>query len=191
MSYLFRYYYKQYDKFMSTFKLDKNNSIVNTLGDVNNLNVLDIGGGTGTLANILIDLGANVTIVDPEVKMTDMAKEKNININVINSYSHEIPLENNSIDLIVIRDAFHHIIEKDNTLKECSRLLKSSGKILIYEFEKTHIITKLIFIFERSCFEKVNMVSSMEIDILAKTYFKRLNIEKVSSYEYIYLGAAK
>lgn len=191
MSYLFKYYYKQYDKFMSIFKLDKNNAIINALGNVNSLNILDIGGGTGTLASSIINLGGVVTIVDPEVKMTDVAKLKNTSVNIVNSFADNIPLESSSIDLIVIRDAFHHIIEKEKALNECKRLLKPNGRLLIYEFEKSHIITKLIFIFEKSCFEKVKMLSKIEMETLASPYFKKINIVKVSNYEYIYLGVAK
>lgn len=191
MSYLFKYYYKQYDKFMSIFKLDKNNAIINALGNVNSLNILDIGGGTGTLASSIINLGGVVTIVDPEVKMTDVAKLKNTSVNIVNSFADNIPLESSSIDLIVIRDAFHHIIEKEKALNECKRLLKPNGRLLIYEFEKSHIITKLIFIFEKSCFEKVKMLSKIEMETLASPYFKKMDIVKVSNYEYIYLGVAK
>lgn len=191
MSYLFKYYYKQYDKFMSIFKLDKNNTIINALGNVNSLMILDIGGGTGTLANSLINLGGIVTIVDPEVKMTEVAKSKNEKVNVINSFANNIPLENSSIDLIVVRDAFHHIMEKEKALKECSRVLKPNGRILIYEFEKSHIITKLIFLFEKSCFEKVKMLSKIEMETLALIYFEKIDIVEVSNYEYIYLGRVK
>lgn len=188
MSYLFKYYSKQYDKFMKIFNLDKNEEIFKILKDASNLDILDIGGGTGTLANNLINLGANVTILDPEVKMTNIAKRKNNKVKIINGYSTNIDLENNSFDLIIMRDSFHHIEDKKGTLKECKRLLNNKGKILIYEFDRTHIITKLIYIFEKSCFEKVKMLSKSEILTLASDYFNNGEIIKISSYEYIYLG---
>ncbi len=188
MSYLFKYYYKQYDKFMKIFNLDKNEIIIKIIGDISNLEILDIGGGTGTLANELINLGANVTILDPEVKMTNIAKEKNNKVNIINGCSNNINLKDSSIDLIIMRDSFHHISDKEETLKECKRLLKYKGKILIYEFDRTHIITKLIYIFERSCFEKVKMLSKNEMKKLASDYFNNGEIVKTSGYEYIYLG---
>ena len=191
MSYLFKYYSRQYDKFMKIFNLDKNEEIIKVIKDVNNLDILDIldiGGGTGTLANILINLGANVTILDPEIKMTNIAKRKNNKVKAINGYSTNVNLEDNSFDLIIMRDSFHHIENKKGTLKECKRLLNNKGKILIYEFDRSHIITKLIYIFERSFFEKVKMLSKNEMKILASDYFKNGEIVKISSYEYIYLG---
>lgn len=188
MSYLFKYYSRQYDKFMKIFNLDKNQEILKILKDVNNLDILDIGGGTGTLANSLINLGAKVTILEPEVKMTNIAKRKNNKVMIINGYSTNIELESNSFDLIIMRDSFHHIEDKIGTLNECKRLLKNKGKILIYEFDRTHIITKLIYIFERCCFEKVKMLSKDEMKTLAADYFNNGEIVKISSYEYVYLG---
>lgn len=188
MSYLFKYYSKQYDKFMKIFKLDKNEEIIKVVKTIKKLDILDIGGGTGTLANTLINLGANVTILDPEVKMTNIAKEKNNKVKVINGYITKVNLENSSYDLIIMRDAFHHILNKEETLKECKRLLRPGGKILIYEFDRRHIITKLIYFFERSCFEKVKMLSKTEMKTLASKYFNKGKIIETSSYEYIYLG---
>lgn len=188
MSYLFKYYNKQYDKFMKIFSLDKNEVIIKVLGDIKSLEVLDIGGGTGTLASELIKRGANVTILDPEVKMTNIAKEKNSKVNIINGYSTNINLNDSSIDLVIMRDSFHHIVDKESTLKEIKRVLKVGGKTLIYEFDRTHIITKIIFIFERCCFERVKMLSRDEMKFLASGYFNNSKIFDVSGYEYIYLG---
>lgn len=188
MSYLFKYYSKQYDKFMKIFNLDKNKEILKILKDINSLDILDIGGGTGTLSNNLINLGANVTILDPEVKMTNIARKKNNKVKILNGYSTNVDLESNSFDLIIMRDSFHHIKDKKGTLKECKRLLNNKGKIIIYEFDRTHIITKLIYIFERSCFEKVTMLSKNEMKILADDYFNSGEIIEISNYEYIYLG---
>ena len=112
MSYLFKFYSKQYDKFMKKFNLDKNEVIIQRIKDINRLDILDIGGGTGTLAKELISLGANVTILDPEINMTKIAKEKSKEVKVINGYSDNIDLKDSSIDIIIMRDSFHHINKK-------------------------------------------------------------------------------
>lgn len=188
MSYLFKVYSKQYDGFMKGFKLDKNETIIDALGDVSNKLIADIGGGTGTLADKLINLGAKVIIIDPEKKMTDLAKEKNKKIKVLNEYSDKLSLKDGSIDIIIMRDAFHHIMKKKETLDECRRVLKKNGKILICEFDKSHIRAKVIAIFERCCFEKIDMVTKDELKNLGKSYFENEIIIESSSYEFIYLA---
>ncbi|WP_288221199.1 class I SAM-dependent methyltransferase [uncultured Clostridium sp.] len=188
MSYLFKYYSKQYDKFMKKLNLDKNEAIINNLKNIVDHEVLDIGGGTGTLAMNLISLGAKVTVLDPEINMTNIAKRKSKELKVINGYSHNINLEDSSIDIIIMRDSFHHIIKKEETLKECKRVLKNDGMILIYDFDKKKLISKLIFIFETLCFEKIQMLSIDEIKELTSKYFINSQIIRISKYEYIYLG---
>lgn len=188
MSYLFKCYSRQYDKFMKLFSLDKNEKIIEVLNDVTNKNILDIGGGTGSLASELQSLNANVVIVDPEKNMTDIAKEKNNEIKILNEYSNKISLANNSVDIIIMRDSFHHIIAKKETLEECSRLLKDEGKILICEFDRKHIVAKGIAIFEKLCFEKIKMLTKNELKIMASKYFKDEELIKVTNYEFIYLA---
>lgn len=188
MSYLFKCYSRQYDSFMKKFNLDKNQVIVRSLKNISGLEVLDIGGGTGTLAKELISLGAKVTILDPEINMTKIAKEKSNEVKIINGYSNNIKLKDSSIDIIIMRDSFHHIMQKEETLEECKRVLKKEGKILIYEFDKKSLIGKVIFIFETLCFERIKMISIDEMKDLTYKYFKNGQIRKISEYEYIYLG---
>lgn len=189
MSYLFKFYSKQYDKFMEKFKLDKNDLIIKTLKDISGLEILDIGGGTGTLAKEIISLGGNVTILDPEINMTNIAKEKSEEIKVINGYSDNIPIRDSSIDVVIMRDSFHHIMEKEKTLKECRRILRNHGKIIIYEFDRKSFIGKAIFIFETLCFEKIKMLSINEMKEMTYKYFKIGDVMKISKYEYIYIGS--
>ena len=188
MSYLFKYYSNQYDKFMKKFNLDKNELIIKNLKNINGLKILDIGGGTGTLAIDLVSLGGKVTILDPEKNMTNIARKKCKELKIINGYSNNIDLGDSSIDIVIMRDTFHHILKKEKTLVECKRVLKDSGKILIYDFDKKRLISRLIFIFETLCFEKIEMLSIDEIRELTYMYFKNSKLISISNYEYIYLG---
>lgn len=188
MSYLFKYYSKQYDGFMRLFKLDKNSFIFNSLGDIVSKSIVDIGGGTGVLADMLIKANAFATIVDPEVRMTDIAKERNSNIKILNEYSNNISLKDGSVDMIIMRDAFHHISNKDETLKECRRILKENGKLIIYDFHKNSFVARCISLFERSCFEKITMLSKEDTKSLCDKYFHNGEIIDISSYEFIYIG---
>ena len=189
MSYLFKFYSKQYDKFMEKFKLDKNDLIIKSIKDTYGIKVLDIGGGTGSLAKELISLGANVTILDPEINMTKIAKEKSNEVKIINGYSDNIPIRDSSIDIVIMRDSFHHISKKEETLQECKRVLKKDGKIIIYEFDKKSFIGKVIFIFETLCFERIKMLTINEMKELTYKYFKNGEIVEISKYEYIYIGS--
>jgi hypothetical protein len=83
MSYLFRYYAKVYDRFMSRFHLDDDSVILRMIGS-GNKKIADIGGGTGRTADKLIRMGHSVTIIDPCQSMTKRAKKRNPRIRIIN-----------------------------------------------------------------------------------------------------------
>ena len=69
MAYLFKYYARIYDRFMRRFKLDTNEVLLESLGELKGKRILDLGGGTGTLADKLQHMGGDVTLIDPQKEM--------------------------------------------------------------------------------------------------------------------------
>ncbi len=97
--------------------------------------VLDLGCGTGTLAQMCIERGAQVTGVDANSGMLAVAKKnspsaKYLNISLSNLDDH---LEDESFDIILSTLAFSELTraERLHVLKEIKRILKKGGKILI------------------------------------------------------------
>jgi len=97
--------------------------------------VLDLGCGTGTLAQMCIERGAQVTGVDANSGMLAVAKKnspsaKYLNISLSNLDDH---LEDESFDIILSTLAFSELTraERLHVLKEIKRILKKGGEILI------------------------------------------------------------
>ena len=84
VAYLFKYYARIYDGFMRKFKLDSNEALLESLGDIKGKRILDLGGGTGTLADSMQRMGASVILIDPQKEMTAIAKEKNPKLIIYN-----------------------------------------------------------------------------------------------------------
>lgn len=95
--------------------------------------VVDIGVGTGNLAQKFVGRVKRLIGIDPSSKMLRLAKEKIPKIETKRADFLELPLSNVSADLIVSSYAFHHLTEKEKTkaLEEMSRVLKKYGKIII------------------------------------------------------------
>ena len=107
MAYLFKYYARIYDRFMRRFKLDTNEVLLESLGELKGKRILDLGGGTGTLADKLQHMGGDVTLIDPQKEMTAIAKEKNAYLTIYNETLEEV-LQHNEVApiyIVVIRDA--------------------------------------------------------------------------------------
>lgn len=97
--------------------------------------VLDLGCGTGTLAQMCIERGALVTGVDANSGMLAVAKRnaplaKYLNISLSNLDDH---LEDESFDIILSTLAFSELThaERLHVLKQIKRILKREGKVLI------------------------------------------------------------
>lgn len=95
--------------------------------------VVDIGIGTGNLAQKFVDKVEYLIGVDPSPKMLKIAREKLPEIETKEGSFLELPIADNSADLVISSYALHHLTEEEKTeaLKEMSRVLKSQGKIII------------------------------------------------------------
>ena len=162
-SILFDVYHSFYDKFMKTFHLDDHQAIISSLEALSRngpLAIADIGGGTGLLADRLIRLGHAVTLIDPAKKMTEIAKQRNPEMKIINELFENYPASDLSYDVIILRDCFHHLQDQALTLAKIFQVLKDDGLLVIQEFSPTSISAKLLFTFERCCLEKVSPVDA-------------------------------
>ncbi len=97
--------------------------------------VLDLGCGTGTLAQMCIERGAQVAGVDANSGMLEVAKRNSpsanfLNISLSNLDEH---LEDESFDIILSTLAFSELTraERLHVLKQIKRILKKEGKVLI------------------------------------------------------------
>ena len=193
MAYLFKYYAKFYDQFMKKFKLDSNEAILKNIGEIKTKRILDLGGGTGTLADLLQRAGANVTLIDPSIEMTRIAKQKNPKIKIYNGTIQEIEkvLLEKQFDIVIIRDTLHHIQDQQETIKEAARCLDQNGILLISEFNLKSIKTKCIWCFETLCFERCHMLTKESLLTLCSPYFKKQQVMAISDFEMLYKGENK
>lgn len=190
MSYLFRYCAGSYDKIMKQFKLDLSDIILENIGNITGKKILDIGGGTGTLANLLQCKGAELTLVDPSVEMTQKAREKNKDIMIYTKSLQDLDdkLQGEYFDKVIIRDALHHIENVDEILALSYKYLKPRGEILIWEFNRNSFKAKIICFLERLCLEKSRMFTPESLSQMCDPYFKKMQLNLSNGFEMLYKG---
>ena len=97
--------------------------------------VLDLGCGTGTLAQMCIERGAQVTGVDGNSGMLDVAKRNSplANFLYMSLSNLDEHLQDESFDIILSTLAFSELTraERLHVLKQIKRILKKGGKVLI------------------------------------------------------------
>jgi demethylmenaquinone methyltransferase/2-methoxy-6-polyprenyl-1,4-benzoquinol methylase len=115
--------------------------------------IVDVACGTGDLMidwkkfanekNIKID---KIVGVDPSVGMMEVAKTKIPDGVFIEAGAEDMPLDDNSADIISISYGIRNVVKRQEGMKEFARVLKPNGLMVILEFtkdEKTGILRTL------------------------------------------------
>lgn len=102
--------------------------------------IVEIASGTGKFTQNLVDNGwkDNLIVVEPSKGMLLTFNEKFPQIRKqILASSYQIPLDDNSVDAVIIAQGFHWFSDLES-LKEIYRILKPEGKLgLIWNFDYT------------------------------------------------------
>lgn len=181
--------YKYYDKFMAMFKLYKLEEIKIAANLEEHEVIVDIGGGTGKLAEFICNDCKTVYVLDESEKMLSKVNQSP-NLITINGNALKSPFENNSIDTVILCDVFHHIKEQEELILEINRILKDHGKIVMLDFNRKNIKTILLRAFEFIIFGRLFFRTKDEVKVLIEKYFY---ISKVydKGYYFIFVGEKK
>lgn len=97
--------------------------------------VADIGAGTGQLARLFSNRDMKVYAVEPDESMRKVAEEslrESSSIELVDGFAEQTTLATNSIDLIVIGNAFHRF--KPEACGELHRILKEESWIALFRY---------------------------------------------------------
>lgn len=93
--------------------------------------LVDCGCGVGRFTIPLSELFMTTYGVDNDISMIEIAHSKKSNVHWINADVTKIPLESNSIDVILASMLIEHLESLDSFLEEAHRLLKKGGILLL------------------------------------------------------------
>ncbi|MEQ8246183.1 MAG: methyltransferase domain-containing protein [Alphaproteobacteria bacterium] len=96
-------------------------------------NILDLGCGTGRFSKLLSTFfNAEVVGVDPSHKMLSIAEEKaSPRVRFERGAAESIPAADAAFDLVTLSMVFHHIVDHASGARECARVLRPGGHIVI------------------------------------------------------------
>ncbi|ANN14718.1 methyltransferase type 11 [Amycolatopsis orientalis] len=90
--------------------------------------VLDLGAGTGKVSEGLVALGVTVTAVEPDAQMLEELAKALPSVTPLIGTAERIPLADESVDAVVIGQAFHWF-DLDLAYPEIARVLRPGGVV--------------------------------------------------------------
>lgn len=109
--------------------------------------VLDCGCGTGPMIEILCEKYPDklYTGLDLTPEMIKKAKEKNLpNTNFVVGDCEKIPFENESFDVIICTNSFHHYPNPQDFFDNAYRVLRKGGRLILRDYTSTDFIVWLM-----------------------------------------------
>ena len=103
--------------------------------------VVDLGCGSGYFTVPLAAKAKKVYGIDVQKEMIDYLREKIRklkikNVTLIVSKPSEIPLENESVDVLLSVNTLHEFGNRERMIEEMKRVVKKGGRLLIVDFMK-------------------------------------------------------
>jgi ubiquinone/menaquinone biosynthesis C-methylase UbiE len=130
---------KRYDHSVAQIWFRQNHRlIVQAIDPPENARILDLGCGTGQLADRLARRVPDGTVfgVDPAEEMIRVARRQHRrgNLHFEVGSSEAIPADAGAFDVVVSTISFHHWARPVQSLREIARVLKPSGRLMILDF---------------------------------------------------------
>jgi SAM-dependent methyltransferase len=119
---------ERYQKARPDYPSDAVTFLVDSLGIDEDTHVLDLGAGTGIFTGQLIPFCAHVTAVDPTAGMREILAQRLPTVKVLDGSDVEIPLEDATVDCVVVAQAFHWF-DAPVALEEIHRVLVDGGRL--------------------------------------------------------------
>ncbi len=141
--------------------------------------ILDVGGGTGRISQLLSGNGHKIAILDASLQMLAEARAKN-HLQAVCGLSECIPFPPETFDRILMVDAFHHLGDQAASGHELWRVLKPGGRLVIEEPDISQFAVKLIAVGEklllmRSHFWQAEKIAGLFQDLPCQVQINRKN----------------
>jgi demethylmenaquinone methyltransferase/2-methoxy-6-polyprenyl-1,4-benzoquinol methylase len=126
--------------------------------------LLDIGGGTGQIAAQLAGSVERACVLEPSAGMLAQGQRKGLCL--LQGVAERLPLPSGSVDRVLMVDAFHHLLDQEQTVRELARVLAPGGRAVIQEPDIRHWVVKLVALAEKVLLMRSRFYTAPEIEAI-------------------------
>jgi len=114
-------------------------ALVSALGDESLGDMLDIGTGTGRIAELLSDRASKVVALDKSLEMLKLARAKLQHLpagktELVQGDFTDLPFGESQFDTVLLHQVLHFAQEPEQVLQEAARVTRGGGRIAIVDF---------------------------------------------------------
>ncbi len=125
--------------------------------------LLDAGGGTGRVARRLLGLAGSVVIADNSRRML-AAAGRGMGLPAVACPAERLPFAEAAFERVIMVDAYHHVADQGEVLRELWRVLARGGRLVIEEPDIDTWAVRLIawgerLLLMRSRFERAEIIA--------------------------------
>lgn len=106
-------------------------TMLQVLGDVSGLSVLDVGCGEGRFCRMLASRGAIMTGLDPTTALIESASSRQPEGRYVQGSAENLPFEGGSFDIVVSYVTLCDIADYKAAITEMARVLKPGGRLIV------------------------------------------------------------
>jgi demethylmenaquinone methyltransferase/2-methoxy-6-polyprenyl-1,4-benzoquinol methylase len=126
--------------------------------------LLDIGGGTGQIAEQLTGFVERTCVLEPSSGMLAQGRRKRLCL--VQGVAERLPFPSGSVDRILMVDAFHHLLDQVQTVRELQRVLSPGGRLVIQEPDIGHWAVKLVALGEKALLMRSHFYTAPDIQAM-------------------------
>jgi ubiquinone/menaquinone biosynthesis C-methylase UbiE len=97
--------------------------------------LLDVGGDTGRITEFYARDCKEIVVLEPKHAVVEYGRKYRPHIKFVEGGVENIPLPSERFDKVVTSASFHHFPNQDRGLEEMKRILKTDGKMFIFEID--------------------------------------------------------
>jgi demethylmenaquinone methyltransferase/2-methoxy-6-polyprenyl-1,4-benzoquinol methylase len=142
--------------------------------------LLDVGGGTGRVADGLRGDVDEVVIVDSSLGMLKQTNRSALA--PVRGGSEALPFADNSFERVIMVDALHHVIDQAASAREMLRVLKPGGRIVIQEPDIQSFGVKMIAAAEKLLLMRSHFLEAVSIARLFLPASAKIQLENSNAW---------
>lgn len=124
--------------------------------------LLDVGGGTGRVTQLLAPHVAQVVIVDETAAMLRESQVKGLCCPAV-SHAERLPFGDDRFERVLVVDALHHFTHQRQALRELVRVLRPGGRLVVEEPDLNRLAVKGVALAEKLALMRSHFLYPHEI----------------------------